>query len=71
VYAYRPACPACGGSLHGGALVAGELSCPHCGHRYDVRLAGRGLDDPELHLDPVPLLVDQAGAIKVALGAPA
>jgi len=71
VYAYRPPCPACGSSLAEGALRGLELACPACGHRYDVRAAGRCAEDPALHLDPVPLLVDAAGAIKVALGAPA
>jgi Fe-S cluster biogenesis protein NfuA/nitrite reductase/ring-hydroxylating ferredoxin subunit len=71
VYAYRPGCPACGASLAEGALLGTELACPGCAHRYEVRLAGRCLDDPELHLEPVPLLVDDAGLVKVALGSPA
>src|ERR671934_2226492 len=66
-YAYRPSCPACEASL-GDAVVSGaELLCSECGSRYDVVRAGRCLDAPELHLDPVPLLVED-GAIKVALG---
>jgi hypothetical protein len=48
-----------------------RLACPGCGLRYDVRHAGRCLDDAELHLEPVPLLAEASGAIKVALGAPA
>jgi hypothetical protein len=36
-----------------------------------VRRAGRSLDAPDLHLRPVPLLVDDAGMVKVAMGAPA
>jgi Fe-S cluster biogenesis protein NfuA/nitrite reductase/ring-hydroxylating ferredoxin subunit len=56
LYAYRNLCPACGGSLEGGNLRVAELSCPGCGHRYDVRRAGRCLDDPQLHLGPIPLL---------------
>jgi Fe-S cluster biogenesis protein NfuA len=64
VYAYRPGCPECGGTLD---LQAAWLHCEACGHHYDVRHAGRCLDAPDLHLDPVPLLVDQAGAVKVAL----
>ena len=71
-YAYRPGCPACGESLGKAARLHGAaLECPGCGHRYDVRRAGRCLDAPELHLDPVPLLVDRDGVVKVALGAPA
>ncbi|MEA2246951.1 MAG: hypothetical protein QOH46_1480 [Solirubrobacteraceae bacterium] len=70
-YAYRPGCPACHASMDGGSLDGVELACPACGHRYDVRRAGRSLEDPDLHLDPVPLLVDPAGLVKVALGAAA
>jgi Fe-S cluster biogenesis protein NfuA len=69
-YAYRPACPACGEAVADGALSEGTLQCV-CGHRYEVRGAGRCLEDPALHLEPVPLLVDDAGTVKVALGAPA
>jgi Fe-S cluster biogenesis protein NfuA/nitrite reductase/ring-hydroxylating ferredoxin subunit len=75
-YAYRPPCPGCGGSLEGGSLdaaglVGAELSCPGCGHRYDVVRAGRCVDAPGLHLEPVPLLVDDAGLVRVALRAAA
>ncbi|HEX4465753.1 MAG TPA: NifU family protein [Solirubrobacteraceae bacterium] len=71
VYAYRPDCPACSGSLERAALRANELTCPGCANRYDVLRAGRCLDLPQLHLEPVPLLVDDAGLVKVALGAAA
>ena len=71
-YAYRPECPGCAGSLEHGSLdsaglVGAELTCPGCGHRYDVVRAGRCVDAPELHLEPVPLLVDDAGLVRVAL----
>jgi len=71
-YAYRPRCPGCEGSLEGGTLAAAgllgaELECPGCGHRYDVVRAGRCVDAPELHLEPVPLLVDDAGLVRVAV----
>ncbi len=56
LYAYRNLCPGCGESLEGGSLKVAELSCPGCEYRYDVRRAGRCLDDPQLHLEPVPLL---------------
>ncbi|HEY4428464.1 MAG TPA: NifU family protein [Solirubrobacteraceae bacterium] len=69
VYAYRPSCPGCESSLEAGTLRASELTCAACGKRYDVLRAGRCLDAPHLHLDPVPLLVDEAGLVKVALGA--
>ena len=71
-YAYRPECPGCSGSLEHGSLdsaglVGAELTCPGCGHRYDVVRAGRCVDAPGLQLEPVPLLVDDAGLVRVAL----
>jgi Fe-S cluster biogenesis protein NfuA/nitrite reductase/ring-hydroxylating ferredoxin subunit len=71
VYAYRPACPGCGDSLERASLQVAELTCPACANRYDILRAGRCLDSPQLHLEPVPLLVDDAGLVKVALGAAA
>jgi Fe-S cluster biogenesis protein NfuA/nitrite reductase/ring-hydroxylating ferredoxin subunit len=59
LYAYRHLCPGCGGSLEEGSLNGDELSCPGCGRRYDVRRAGRCVDDPQLHLEPIPLLVNE------------
>jgi nitrite reductase/ring-hydroxylating ferredoxin subunit len=70
-FAYRPACPGCGGSLEGAALRDEALACPGCARRYDVRRAGRCAGEPALHLEPVPLLVDATGTVKVAVGAPA
>jgi Fe-S cluster biogenesis protein NfuA/nitrite reductase/ring-hydroxylating ferredoxin subunit len=58
-YAYRHLCPGCGVSLEEGSLKGAELACSGCSHRYDVRRAGRCLDDPQLHLEPIPLLVDE------------
>jgi Fe-S cluster biogenesis protein NfuA/nitrite reductase/ring-hydroxylating ferredoxin subunit len=66
LYAYRDGCAACGTSLAGGKLDREQLTCPRCATRYDVRLAGRGLDDPSLHLDPLPLLADSQG-VRVAV----
>ncbi len=66
LYAYRDACAACGRSLADGTLDREKLTCGGCGSRYDVRLAGKGLDDPALHLDPLPLLTDSQG-IRVAI----
>jgi Fe-S cluster biogenesis protein NfuA/nitrite reductase/ring-hydroxylating ferredoxin subunit len=66
LYAYRDSCPACGSSLDGGVLDGARLACPGCAARYDVRSAGRGVDDPSLHLDPLPLLSDSHG-VRVAL----
>ena len=68
-YAYRPICPACDGSLEDARLRGAELTCAGCGHRYDVRRAGRCLDEPRLFLEPLPLLVGESGLVKVALGA--
>jgi Fe-S cluster biogenesis protein NfuA/nitrite reductase/ring-hydroxylating ferredoxin subunit len=66
LYAYRNGCPGCGAALDGGALAGAELACPACGRRYDVRLAGRGLDGSGLHLEPLPLLAD-GGEVRVAV----
>jgi Fe-S cluster biogenesis protein NfuA len=66
LYAYRDACAACGSSLAGGTLARELLTCPNCAARYNVRLAGKGLDDPSAHLDPLPLLADSQG-VRVAL----
>jgi nitrite reductase/ring-hydroxylating ferredoxin subunit len=66
-YAYRHLCPGCGESLEEGSLEGAELSCPGCERRYDVRRAGRCLDDPQLHLEPIPLLVSEV-AVEERLG---
>ncbi len=66
LYAYRDACAACGSSLADGTLARELLTCPGCAARYNVRLAGKGLDDPAVHLDPLPLLADSQG-VRVAL----
>jgi Fe-S cluster biogenesis protein NfuA/nitrite reductase/ring-hydroxylating ferredoxin subunit len=68
LYAYRDACAACGTGLVGGRLGGTRLACPACGQGYDVRLAGRCEDRPELHLDPLPLL---AGGGEVRIAVPA
>ncbi len=66
LYAYRDACAGCGSSLAAGTLQREQLTCPGCGRRYDVRLAGRSADDPAVHLDPLPLLADSQG-VRVAV----
>ncbi len=66
LYAYRNQCPGCGEPLNRATLAGQELICPVCRHRYDVRRAGRCLNAPDLHLDPVPLLIE-ADAVKIAL----
>jgi Fe-S cluster biogenesis protein NfuA/nitrite reductase/ring-hydroxylating ferredoxin subunit len=71
VYAYRPECPCCHESVADGALDGTQLSCPRCGVHFDVIRAGRCLDWPQYNLEPVPLLVDGSGLVRVALGAAA
>jgi Fe-S cluster biogenesis protein NfuA/nitrite reductase/ring-hydroxylating ferredoxin subunit len=66
-YAYRHLCPGCGESLEESSLREAELTCSGCGHRYDVRRAGRCLDAPQLHLEPIPLLTSEEGLAKIAL----
>jgi Fe-S cluster biogenesis protein NfuA/nitrite reductase/ring-hydroxylating ferredoxin subunit len=58
-YAYRDLCSGCGESLEAGTLDGARLGCPGCGRSFDVRQAGKGIDDPQLHLEPIPLLVDE------------
>jgi Fe-S cluster biogenesis protein NfuA/nitrite reductase/ring-hydroxylating ferredoxin subunit len=67
-YAYEQRCPSCELSLTGEptALDGDVLTCASCGVRYDARLAGRAIDRPRLHLDPLPLLDDVSG-IRIAL----
>ncbi len=70
LYAYRDNCAVCAKEICFGTLRETVLTCPSCGHRYDVHRAGRSLENGEIHLDPVPLLEDAAG-IRIALaGAP-
>ncbi|MGF1472518.1 MAG: NifU family protein [Rubrobacteraceae bacterium] len=66
IFAYRDLCPGCGGSLEGGSLEGSSLGCPGCGRRYDGRRAGKCLDDPQLYLQPIPLLVGEEGLVKIA-----
>ncbi|HEX8772751.1 MAG TPA: NifU family protein [Pyrinomonadaceae bacterium] len=66
LYAYGDNCPGCSRPLQGAHLEVTNLICPHCGQHYDVIRAGRGLDQPNLHLEPYPLLVEQ-GRARVAL----
>ncbi len=66
LYAYRNLCPGCRESLEGGSLKGAELNCPGCARSYDVRRAGRCLDDLQLHLEPIPLLVSGEGIVKIA-----
>ena len=67
VFAYRPTCPGCEESLEEASLHIADLTCATCSRTYDVIRAGRCLDEPQLHLEPVPLLLDDTGLAKVAL----
>jgi Fe-S cluster biogenesis protein NfuA/nitrite reductase/ring-hydroxylating ferredoxin subunit len=67
LYAYREACAACGAGLGSGQLAREVLTCA-CGATYDVSRAGRGLSDPALHLEPLPLVTDSQG-VRVAVPA--
>ncbi len=70
LYAYRNACPSCGSALQAGRLDGERLTCPSCREPFDVRLAGRSLDHPDLHLDPLPLLAEGDGwKVAIAAGA--
>ncbi|HEV7475713.1 MAG TPA: NifU family protein [Pyrinomonadaceae bacterium] len=65
-YAYDSRCPSCDQPLQDARLELTNLVCPHCRQQYDVIRAGRGLDQPSLHLEPFPLLFEQ-GRARVAL----
>lgn len=66
LYAYGNSCPSCNQPLKGAYLQLNNLICSHCNQQYDLIRAGRGLDQPDLHLQPFPLLFEQ-GTAKVAL----
>jgi Fe-S cluster biogenesis protein NfuA/nitrite reductase/ring-hydroxylating ferredoxin subunit len=73
-YAYRDSCPGCASSLVGSAVErrlgdpvgTAVLTCPGCHQHFDVCRAGAGLDDPDLHLEPLPLL-ERGGSIELAV----
>ncbi|GAC1664025.1 MAG: NifU family protein [Ktedonobacteraceae bacterium] len=67
-YAYHNRCGNCNAPLDDSRLEGATLSCSSCGRQYDVCLAGRCLDAPDLFLEAVPLLVEN-GKVKVALSA--
>jgi Fe-S cluster biogenesis protein NfuA/nitrite reductase/ring-hydroxylating ferredoxin subunit len=70
LYAFLDRCGRCSagltgaslGRLLGGAAGDAALRCPACGAHFAVRRAGACLEQPELHLDPLPLLVSQGVA---------
>ncbi|MEP6599690.1 MAG: NifU family protein [Actinomycetota bacterium] len=73
LFAFRDRCPSCGSGLAGaplhrlagGPVGAAVLRCPGCGHHFDVRRAGAGLDRDEEMLEPLPLLV-RDGSVQIA-----
>ena len=65
-YAYQDSCPSCGSALRGSALQENILTCSACARRYDLCRAGQCLDMSELHLAPLPLLVEKDG-MKIAI----
>jgi Fe-S cluster biogenesis protein NfuA/nitrite reductase/ring-hydroxylating ferredoxin subunit len=69
-YAYRDGCPACSVSFAGAHVEAVVIACPGCSRRYDLRHAGRCVDDTSLHLEPIPLLIE-GGKVRIAIPAAA
>jgi Fe-S cluster biogenesis protein NfuA/nitrite reductase/ring-hydroxylating ferredoxin subunit len=65
-YAYRDSCPSCGSTFERSVVQENLLTCSSCTRRYDLRSAGQCLDRNELHLAPMPLLVEKDG-MKIAV----
>jgi nitrite reductase/ring-hydroxylating ferredoxin subunit len=66
LFAYRNVCPGCGSSWHDAGLAGQILACLTCGERFDVQLAGRGVDNSLLNLDALPLLIEH-GVVQIAV----
>lgn len=76
VYAYRDSCPACSASFEGAGLQrspatpgSAVLTCRGCSAHFDVRRAGVDLEQPDRHLEPLPLL-DRDGVVEIAVRTP-
>jgi Fe-S cluster biogenesis protein NfuA/nitrite reductase/ring-hydroxylating ferredoxin subunit len=67
--AYRNRCAGCGGALDHGDLSGGTLHCPSCARGFELPRAGRCVSEDGLQLEPVPLLRDDGGAVRVAVAA--
>jgi Fe-S cluster biogenesis protein NfuA/nitrite reductase/ring-hydroxylating ferredoxin subunit len=76
LYVFHDRCARCQSSLKGAVLARrlggdvgdGLLTCPSCRAHYEVRRAGACVEEPELHLGPLPVLVD-GDQVSVALPA--
>ena len=76
LYVFLDRCARCQSSLAGAVLArrlggaTGDalLTCPSCRVHYEVRRAGACVEEPELHLGPLPVLVD-GPRVSVALPA--
>ncbi|MDQ2835998.1 MAG: NifU family protein [Actinomycetota bacterium] len=74
IFCFRDRCGHCAQSLAGSAIErrlgepigSGVLRCAQCRAHFDLRHAGAGLDGPEEHLEPLPVLV-RDGILSVAL----
>lgn len=74
IFCFRDRCGHCAQSMAGSAIErrlgepvgSGVLRCAQCLAHFDIRRAGAGLDDPEDHLEPLPVLV-RDGVLSVAL----
>lgn len=67
-FAFLDGCPACRAALRSGALQQDILTCPSCGHGFDVRRAGQAVDATDLHMEPLPLLANENG-LRIAIPA--
>ena len=65
--AYRNACAFCRAKLDGADMTpGGTLTCPECSKSFELRRAGRSLEDDAFQISPVPLLRANGG-IRVAV----
>jgi len=66
LHAFYNRCPHGGLPLDTSTLEGAKLTCACHNHQFDLRQQGRCLNDPQLHLELLPLAVEN-GIIKVAL----